>query len=292
MDEPDFVSLPRLAECVVAILGLGLMGGSLALALHGKCQALLGVDPDPQAVALALDRQVVDSASVSPQDLLPQASLVVLAAPVGAIVTLLQALPDLHPGSAVVLDLGSTKREIMRVMQTLPKRFDPIGGHPMSGKEKASLVNADAGLFQHAPFALAPLERSSPHARLIAEQLVLAVGARPLWVDAETHDRWVAATSHLPYLLANSLAAATPLEARPLVGPGLRSTTRLAPASLTMMVDILATNRDNILVGLQSFRHALDAVEHSLLTGDLESLQAQLAQGAASYAALTAPEGG
>jgi prephenate dehydrogenase len=292
MDEPDFFSSKRLEECVVAILGLGLMGGSLALALRGKCRTLLGVDPDPQAVEMALERRVVDHASVSPHDLLPQADLVILAAPVGAILTLLRLLPDHHPGPAVVLDLGSTKRQIVGAMQALPPRFDPIGGHPMAGKEKASLANADADLFQLAPFALVPLERSSAGARLIAEQLARAVGAHPLWIDAETHDRWVAATSHLPYLLANTLAAATPLDARPLVGPGLRSTTRLAPASLTMMVDILATNRENVLTGLQRFRHALDAVELSLLSGDLEALRDQLAQGAASYAALANLEGG
>lgn len=291
MDEPGFFPSLRLDQQVVAILGLGLMGGSLALALRGKCKALLGIDPDPQVVALALERQVVDRASVSPRELLPQSDLVILAAPVGVILSLLRALPDLHPGPAIVLDLGSTKREIVGAMQALPGRFDPLGGHPMSGKEKGTLANAEAGLFQDAPFALAALERSSPEARRIAEQLVRAVGARPLWIDAETHDRWVAATSHLPYLLANTLAAVTPLEAKPLVGPGLRSTTRLAPASLTMMVDILATNRENVIERLQHFRHALESVEQSLLAGDMEMLRDRLALGAASYAELTAPEG-
>lgn len=292
MDEPGFISVPPLEARVVAILGLGLMGGSLALALRGKCKTLLGIDPDPQVVALALERRVVDHASVSPLDLLPQADLVILAAPVRAILSLLQTLSHLHPGPAIVLDLGSTKVEIVRLMHSLPGRFDPLGGHPMSGKEKGSLANADAGLFQEAPFALTPLERTTPSARWIAEQLVAAVGARPLWIDAETHDRWVAATSHLPYLLANTLAAVTPLEARPLVGPGLRSTTRLAPASLTMMVDILVTNRQNVLDRLQHYRQALESVENSLLTGDLEALSAQLALGAAHYTELTRLERG
>lgn len=291
MDEPDFNPVARLDKCVVAILGLGLMGGSLALALRGKCQAILGVDPDPQAVEAALDSKVVDRASLMAGNLLPDSDLVILAAPVRAILSLLHDLPDHHPGPAVVLDLGSTKREIVNKMQSLPPRFDPIGGHPMAGKEKATLANADQDLFQGAPFALVPLERSSPLSRQLAEQLVLAVGAHPLWVDAETHDRWVAATSHLPYLLANTLAAVTPLEARPLVGPGLRSTTRLAPASLTMMIDILDTNRENVVAGLQRFRQALDALEHNLLVGDLEAVRGHLAQGAACYAALTGLEG-
>jgi prephenate dehydrogenase len=288
MDDSDFFETPRLKESVVAILGLGLMGGSLALALRGKCAMLIGADPDPRAVELAQARQVVDRASTSPQELLAQADLVVLAAPVGAILALLSALPDLHPGSAAVLDLGSTKGEILRRMEALPARFDPLGGHPMCGKEKSSLLHAEAELYRGAPFALTPLERTSPRVRSLAEQLVQAVGARPLWIDAATHDRWVAATSHAPYLVANALAAATPLEAKPLVGPGLRSATRLAPASLTMMMDILATNQDNVLAALQRFRLALDALEHALSVSDLDDLRAQLALGAQHYTALMA----
>jgi len=291
MDEPDFFPAPPLEERVIAILGLGLMGGSLALALRGRCTGLIGIDPDPQAVDLALARGVVDQASVSPHKLLSQADLVILAAPVGAILSLLRALPDLHTGMAVVLDLGSTKSDILNAMKALPPRFDPLGGHPMCGKEKASLAFAEDGLYRDAPFVLTPLERTTPHARSLAEQLVQAVGARSLWIDAETHDRWVAATSHLPYLLANTLAAITPLEAGPLVGPGFRSTTRLAPASLTMMVDILTTNRENILESVQRFRQTLHTIELSLKAGDMETLRIQLAQGAANYAALVSNEG-
>jgi prephenate dehydrogenase len=290
MEEPDFTSSLPLADCTVAILGLGLMGGSLALALRGKCKSLLGIDTDPAVVQLALDRRVVDRALVSPPELLSEADLVILAAPVGAILSILSRLPEQHPGPAIVLDLGSTKRAIVRAMGSLPARFDPLGGHPMCGKEQASLANADASLFQGAPFALTPLERSSAQARQVAEELVRGVGACPLWIDAEMHDRWVAATSHLPYLIANTLAGVTSLDAVPLVGPGFRSTTRLAPASLTMMVDILTTNRDNVLVELQRFRHALQAVENSLLAEDMDALRLQLSQGAASYASLIGHE--
>jgi prephenate dehydrogenase len=112
------------------------------------------------------------------------------------------------------------------------------------------------------------------------------VGANPLWLDAEMHDRWVAATSHVPYLVANALAAATPLDARPMVGPGLRSTTRLAPTSWTMMRDILETNRPNILGGLQNFRKQIEMLESLLAAGDLRGLEELASLGAQNYEAL------
>jgi prephenate dehydrogenase len=270
----------------VAILGLGLMGGSLALKLHGQCRSLMGCDPDPATLALARQLNLADRVSDQPGDILPQADLVILAAPVGAILSLLDELPCLHPGFAAVLDFGSTKTHIVQRMQALPERFDPLGGHPMCGKERGGLANADPDLFQSAPFALTPLGRTSPRLRLLAEQLVSLVGAQPLWLEAETHDRWVAATSHVPYLVANALAAATPLEARPMVGPGLRSTTRLAPSGWSMMRDILVTNRENILVGLQSFREQIEELENLLAAGDLQGVAGLTAQGARNYEAL------
>lgn len=281
MTQPDFLSNSR-----VAILGLGLMGGSLALKLRGRCAQLLGCDTDPTTLALARQQNLVDQLSDKPGDILPLSDLVILATPVRAILSLLDDLPDLHPGSAAVLDLGSTKVQIIERMQALPSRFDPLGGHPMCGKERGGLENADPNLYQSAPFALTPLPRTSLRLRRLAEQLVRLVGARPLWLEAETHDRWVAATSHVPYLVANALAAITPVETRPLVGPGLRSSTRLAPSGWSMMRDILETNRPNILAGLQRFRQQIEDLENRLETGDLATVEQLTAQGARNYEAL------
>lgn len=280
MDEADFTGVR------VAILGLGLMGGSLAMALHGKCATLLGIDPHPETLALAREWGVVDEAAAQPGESLACADLVLLATPVRTIIGLLEKLPALHPGSPVVIDLGSTKAQIVEAMGRLPARFDPLGGHPMCGKERVSLANAEAGLYQGAPFALTPLARTSLRARALAEQLVRAVGAQPLWLDPVIHDRWVGATSHLPYLVANALAAVTPPEARPLVGPGLRSTVRLAPSPWVMMGDILATNRENVLAGLRGMRERLGEIETLLERGDYDGLQHSLAEGARNYAAL------
>lgn len=271
-----------LADTRVAILGLGLMGGSLALALAGHCRQLLAYDPDPRALALASKQQIVDQASPDLSAVLPLADMVVLAAPVRETLKLIYQLPSLHPGAAVILDLASTKQDVCRAYAELPSRFDPIGGHPMCGKETAGLANAEAGLFQGAVFALTSLEQTTQHARSLALQLVETIGARPIWLDAATHDRWTAATSHMPYLLAVALALATPSEVAPLIGPGFHSTSRLASSSETMMADILHTNRQNVLAALALFRGELDQIENYLRLEDEPRLYDALQRSAAA----------
>ena len=268
--------VPLLSQTTVAIFGLGLMGGSLALGLRGKCAQIIGVDPDPETCHLALVNRVTDLAAPTPAGL-EQAGLVVLAAPVRGILTLIEQLPRLHPGSPVVLDLGSTKVEICAALDQLPARFDPMGGHPMCGKETSGLANADPAIFQGATFALTPLARTGEPARTLAGELAAALGARPLWLDAVTHDEWVAATSHLPYLLAAALALATPEEAAPLVGSGFRSTARLAGSNPSMMLDVLTTNREHVLHALTRFRFVLEQVENQL-TSNAPALKATLTE--------------
>jgi prephenate dehydrogenase len=186
----------------------------------------------------------------------------------------------------VVLDLGSTKVEILRAMAQLPANFDPAGGHPMCGKEQAGLSHADRGLYTGAPFALTALPRTSERARALAEAVARAAGAQPLWLDAETHDKWVATTSHLPYALAALLAGATPVTAAALIGPGWRSSARLAATSAVMMLDIIRTNRANILEALQGYRCRLEKLEALIALEDDEVLSTWMVEQAAVYAEL------
>jgi prephenate dehydrogenase len=272
--EPDF----SLSQARLAFIGLGLMGGSLALALQGKCARLQGYDPDEDTVNLARQRQIVDFASQNAAEALDGADLIILAAPVCAILEGLKAIGEQVGGSAMVMDLGSTKVEIVEAMHNLPERFDPIGGHPMCGKETLGLENAEAGLFREAPFALTPLERTSEHAKRLAAELVEAVGARPVWLDAQTHDRWTAATSHLPYLVAAALTLAVPEETRPMVGSGFRSTTRVAATHPDMMLDVLETNRENLLRMMAAMKSQLDQLEKMLEEAAYEDLYQTLLQ--------------
>lgn len=273
--EVDFFRQSRLA-----VVGLGLMGGSLAMAVRGKCRAVWGVDPDPAALEQALAAQVIDQGELQPGEWLAQADFIVLAAPVEKILHLLAQLPALHPGSPIVIDLGSTKSEILKQMEALPERFEPVGGHPMCGKETGGFANASPHLYTGAAFALTPLPRTSQKTRAAVEQVVRAIGAHPIWLDAPTHDRWTAATSHAPYLVACALALATPAEAAALIGPGLRSTTRIAATNPTVMLDILQTNRAQSLAALNNFRTQMEAIASALENQDWDVLHSLLEQAA------------
>jgi prephenate dehydrogenase len=264
------------ANSCVAIVGLGLMGGSLAMALRGCCKRLLGVDRDVDTLEMALSHGIVDGADSDPGTILPQADMVVLAVPVLTILEMLPRIPGFHPGPAVVLDLGSTKAQIMGGMEKLSPEFDPVGGHPMCGKESSGLQYADPSIYRGAPFALTALKRTSPKARVMAETMVRSVGALPIWLDPQIHDTWVAFTSHLPYLSAAALVQATSVEAASMLGPGFLGASRLAGSDPEMMADILVTNRAKILDALKQFQLQLDMLEQAVREGDHESLIALL----------------
>ena len=263
---PESVILPHtLAETNLLIIGLGLMGGSLALALKPHCRSIVGFDPDPQACQNAVKLGCVDRSSSSIDEILPGAHLIILAAPVMSNLAWLDQLETSFEQPAAILDLSSTKSLICRRMAALPEHFYPIGGHPMCGKAFGGIQHASPDLYKDAVFALVEPRPASHLAAPLILELVAALRAAPLWIEAETHDAWVASTSHLPYLLANALAFVTPAAAFPLVGPGFRSATRLATSSLPMMHDILQSNRNKILQAAQEFQEQL-----TLLTKLLE----------------------
>ena len=273
-EQTDISPLPtRLADCRIAVAGLGLMGGSICLALHGKCRSLVGVDPDAEARRLALAMGAVEAAFTEPAEAFSHADLVVLAAPVEAILQLIHDLPHLAPQLAMVIDLGSVKTPIVAAMQELPSRFDPLGGHPMCGKEHSSIRHAEASLFCGATFAFTSLPRTSKRLRELAEELALTLGARADWVEASQHDRWVASTSHLPYLVSHALAASLPVEAGRLVGPGFLSTTRLAGSFTPMMLDVIRHNRQNISEALDELLEWLEELQTQLSTNDIQKIE-------------------
>ena len=285
MKQPDF----NLAESKIAIIGLGLMGGSLALGLKGKCAALYGIDSHLPTLELALSQNIVDYADSDPAKFLPEVDLVILSAPVPAILTLLEQLATFTSNACIVMDMGSTKKMIVESMSHLPKYFDPIGGHPICGKENLSLANAERTLYYGAPFLLTPLERTTARALSAANQIIEAVGAKANVLDAVEHDRILASTSHLPFLISSALALVTPQDVTTFIGTGFKSTSRLAGTSSSMMLGVLESNRENVLNALHELQSQLKEIETALTEEDFSKLESILNNAQKKYQEIIHP---
>jgi len=278
----------NLRDANIVVIGLGLMGGSLALSLKERCRRLSALDSHLPTLELARRQEIVHLAESNPVIALVDVDLVILACPVPAILDWLKRLPEYIQHPCIVLDIGSSKRTITSAFESLPPNFDPIGGHPICGRERLSLENAERFLYRDAPFVLTPLHRTSERARSAALQIVEVLGAKPIWLDADDHDRILAATSHLPYLLSSALALASPEDAAPLLGPGFRSSARLAGTPSSMMLGVLQSNRDNVLDALDRLQEQIVSIKSALIVGDFASLRATLDVACSLYHRLVA----
>ena len=264
----------------VAILGLGLIGGSIAYSLRDAGCRLVGYDTNADAVQLALSEQAINAAAPSPAAAADGADLIVIAAPVNAVVPLLvSALPSIS-STAVVTDAGSVKSRIVRECdELLPGRF--VGGHPMAGSESAGFASARAGLFAGAPWVLTLVEHTSASAVEAVGWLLEAVGATPWFCDPAAHDRIVAAVSHLPHLLAYGLAqVASDRVDDPwtsLVAGSFRDGTRVAKSLPEAWSVILADNRQEVAAALDAFIEWASSVRRLLDRGGESGLCEALA---------------
>jgi prephenate dehydrogenase len=277
-----------LARARVGILGLGLMGGSLALALRGRVGHLLAIERQVLARQMALREGIVDEAVEELTAETPPLDLLVLATPVRVILQTLERLPALRPAGCAVIDLGSTKRAVVAAMSALPPGFAAVGGHPMCGKETAGLAAADANLYRGQTFVLCPVpgRAAPPAANALATALVTAAGARAVWLDAAEHDRLVAAVSHLPALAAAALMRGAPDERQwAISASGFRDAARLAGTDPRMMLDIVLTNREAILTALAAYRADLAGLAAALERGDEAALGEWLAAAQVAHAA-------
>jgi len=242
---------PELKNFTISVLGLGLMGTSFV-------RALKAAEPDIRIIgydARPASPRAVDHLCSSPRGAL-NADLVILALPVQAIIRLLNKEHAFFRPNSIILDLGSTKREICRTAwKVLPRDVTFLGGHPLAGKCVSGAANSDPRIFWGKPFVLVPepRARTSPPGRLspfeIARQFVLAIGAIPVVMKPEEHDRCLAVTSHVPQFLSVALAlnARKLLKGKPVLhGPAFLDMTRLAESDYRMWKDIAATNSDFI----------------------------------------------
>ena len=252
------------------------------MSLKGKCARLMGFDTHLPTLQLALAIGLVDHAS-SDFSSLSQLDVLILATPVNVIVEIIPTLPSFIKQPCILMDLGSTKKLILESMNRLPDNFEIIGAHPICGKEKLGLENADANLYRNAPFVITPSARTTPNAKSAAQQIISTVGADCIEMSAEAHDHALAFTSHLPFLLSSALVNALPKEFADFIGPGFRSNSRLADTPSHMMVGILQSNRENVLKAIQSFRDSLTELEENLQSENYIQTEKLLTQSRFSY---------
>jgi prephenate dehydrogenase len=271
-----------LPDAQITVVGLGLMGGSLAGALRGQCRQVVGVARRAETIETATAQGLVDRGTTDLAGGVRGADVVILATPVRVIMQQLAEIGPLLPEGCLLMDLGSTKGQIVAHMALLPDHVQPLGGHPMCGKEKSGIEAADPALYQGCTFILSPSPRTSERALALGHALANAVGAHPLVLQPERQDFLVATVSHLPYLLACALVATADATtsadpaAWEIVAGGYRDTSRVAGSDVTMMVDILLTNREEVLKALHVYQAKLCDLARLVEAGDEEDLRTTL----------------
>ncbi len=267
----------------IAIIGLGLIGGSMGLALkHAGREGveLVGYSRRPQTAQRARHLGAIDRAETSLAAAVDQSEVVILAAPIMAIKEILsQIAPHLAAGS-VVTDVASTKLQVMHwAEEAIPSGTSFVGGHPMAGKELSGIEVAEASLFRGCTYCIVPGRGASDAATEKIVDLARLVGARPLFLTAGEHDYFAAGTSHLPLVLASALVMATARNPRwpkmaDLAATGYSSTTRLASQHPRLNRDICLTNGDNIVAWIDDFTRELRRFRDLIAEGDLNLEQA------------------
>ena len=256
----------------IAIIGLGLIGGSIALAIRERWPSvrIAGVDKRP-VLAHALGSGAIERGTEHAGEI-GEADLVVLAAPVGQNVQLLRDIAQQLPAAATITDVGGTKRDIVAAARTVPTAATFVGGHPIGGAERGGFGFATPGLFRHRPWLFTPQQTTPPAILDRLFRFVEGFGARPSTIDPDQHDRLMAFLSHLPQLTATALmdvvGTAVEAEGLRLAGRGLVDTTRLASSPASVWRDICAANADVIGEALDLLITRLSVMRSDLAQGE------------------------
>jgi len=255
----------------VTIIGVGLIGGSLGMELRarGLAREVVGVTRVEETIAAARARGAIDMGTVDPVAGVAGADLVVLATPPGLVVSMAQrVLPHLRPGT-LLTDVASVKANIVRPIEAIVRQDGVVfvGGHPMAGNEGQGIAAAEPGLFEGTVYLLTPTDRTAPSGVKRLADLARSVGAVPVELSPDEHDRTVALTSHLPYLVAAALMRAT-ATAGPTAGPAFLGATRVAGSPVAMWGEICRLNQESIQKALQAFREELARLEEAMTDGD------------------------
>ena len=269
----------------VGIIGLGLIGGSLALAIRNARPGefrVLGYTRTAARAEKASRMGIVDEIVDSPGSAATGADLVIMATPISATKDIFQQIAGSLPSGCIVTDVCSTKAEVMKwAEEILPRDVNFVGGHPMAGKETSGVEAAEVGLFDGCTYCLVPSERTSPGSLRWMTDFVQDIGATPLVIDPSEHDEFVAGVSHLPFFVAAALVSATSRnpgwsQMSQLAASGYRDITRLASQNPQLGRDMCITNQKNILWWIDNFAQELGRFRDVIAT-DPKAVEGMLA---------------
>ncbi len=255
----------------VAILGAGLIGGSIGLALRrrGLARRVIGVGRRESTLQKALAREAITDATTDLAVGVAQADLVIVCTPVCHIVEHVRQTAQHAPPGVLITDAGSTKGEIVAALeQNLPRGAVFVGSHPMAGSEKTGPEFAEADLFERRATIVTPTANTPPAAVEQIEAFWRSLGSQVFRMSPQAHDAAVATISHTPHVAASVLAAVTPEELLPLVGGGWLDTTRVAAGDVELWRQILTENRGHVLRSLDEFEKTLASFRDALARGD------------------------
>jgi cyclohexadieny/prephenate dehydrogenase len=267
----------------ITIIGVGLLGGSIGLGLHaaGVDCRLTGFGHRRSTLDRAAEFGAIDRVADSIADAVAQADLVILCTPVGAFESMLQEIAPHLPANCLVTDVGSTKRTVVRLAETiLPRGTHFVGSHPMAGSEKRGVEYARADLFTHATCILTPTAATHRPAVAAIDGFWKSLSMQTVRMSPEEHDSALSDISHLPHLLAGALVKMQADGSLPLAGKGFMDTTRIASGDSGLWRDILLDNRDNIKASLSRLQSQLSALEKLLDPKKGEALASWLAEAA------------
>ncbi|HEX9780080.1 MAG TPA: prephenate dehydrogenase/arogenate dehydrogenase family protein [bacterium] len=265
----------------VTIIGLGLIGGSLGLALKRRklARRVIGVTRSARSLRLALRRGAIDGGTADLREGVQGAALTVLAVPVDVIVPIGRAAAARMGPGGVLTDVGSVKAGIVRALERLPRSGPAfVGAHPVAGSERRGIEAADAELFAQTLGILTPTARTDERAVRVVGSLWRAVGQRIVLMDPAAHDSALADLSHLPHVVAAALAASVRPGLVPQVPRSLLDMTRIANSDPGLWDDILAANRGAVLASLRRFERSLRALRDAVRRGDRGAIRRRLAR--------------
>lgn len=255
----------------VAIVGTGLIGGSMALAIKKKRLAdeVIGVSRHKKTLLAAKNNGAIDRGS---QDIniIKGADLVVLATPVNTVLDLALPISKIIKPDCIVTDVGSTKKEIVSKLEIIFPRY--IGSHPLAGSERRGIDNADAGIFQGSLCILTPTKKTDKGALNKIKKLWNILGVKPVFLTPDTHDKILSFVSHLPHVAAFSLIGTVPRKYLRFAASGLKDTTRIAASDSELWSDIFLSNPKNIANAIDLLQKALSRIKSALNKRDKKLL--------------------